>query len=97
MLKFGLVQLLVLALFGLVIPFFAFRLSRRIGVRLLLLLAVAIGLGYGALKAENPWFGDGLVGNLTLMAASALALLAYVGLAVAGATIVARAASSFRA
>jgi hypothetical protein len=75
MLKIGLVQLLVLALFGLVIPFFAYRLSRRIGVRLLLLLAVAIGLGYGALKAENPWSSH-LVGNLTLMAGSALVLLA---------------------
>jgi hypothetical protein len=97
MLKIGLVRLLAVALFGLVIPLGAYRLGRRIGVRLVLLLAVALGLGYGALKAENPWSGDGLVGNLTLMAASALVLLAYVGLAIGAAIVVAKATSSFRA
>ena len=96
MLKIGLVRLFWVALFGLVIPFGAYRLSRRIGVRLLLLLAVAIGLGYGALKADNPWNRDGLLGNLTLMATSALVLLAYVGFSVGAATLVARATSSFR-
>ncbi len=97
MLKIGLVRLLAVALFGLLIPFGAYRPSRRIGVRLLLLLAAAIGLGYGALKADNPWNGDGLLGNLTLMAGSALVLLAYVALAVGAAKLVARATSSFRA
>ena len=82
MLKIGLFRLFWVALFGLVIPFGVYKLSCRIGVRLLLLLAVAIGLGYGALKAEHPWSGSGLAGNLTLMAASALVLLAYAGLAV---------------
>ncbi len=66
-------------------------------MRLLLLLAVLIGLGYGALKAEGPWNGDGLLGNLLLMAASAAVFLAYAALAVGAAALVARAASSFRA
>jgi len=96
MLKIGVVQLLAVALFGFVIPFGLYRLSRRIGAPLLLILAVAIGLGYGALKAENPWSGDGVLGNLRLMAVSALALLAYAGLAVAAASLVAKATSSIR-
>jgi hypothetical protein len=73
MLKIGLVRLLWLALIGLLIPVGVYRLSRLIGAPLLLLLAVAIGLGYGALKADNPWNGDGLAANLGLMAVSALA------------------------
>ncbi len=89
MLRFGLVRLLWLALFGLAIPFGAYRLSRRIGMRLVLLLAVAIGLGYGALKADNPWNGDGLLGNMLLMATSALVAAAYVGLSVGAARAVA--------
>ena len=96
MLKIGLVRLFWVALFGLVIPFGAYTLSRRIGVRLLLLLAVATGLGYGALKAENPWSGQGLVGNLTLMAVSALALIAYAALSVGAVTAIARATSRIR-
>ncbi len=29
--------------------------------------AVALGLAYGAIKADNPWSGDGLFQNLQLM------------------------------
>jgi hypothetical protein len=89
MLKIGLVRLLWLAFIGLVIPLGAYRLSSRIGT--LLLLAVAIGLGYGALKADNPWSGDGLVANLGLMAVSALALAAYAGASVGVARLIAKA------
>ncbi len=97
MLKIGFVRLLAVALFVFVIPFGAYRLSRRMGTPLVLILAVAIGLGYGTLKAENPWSGDGLLGNLRLMAVSALVLLAYAGLAVGAASLVAKATSSFLA
>ena len=90
MLKIGLVRLVWLALFGFLVPVGVYRLSRRLGVTLLLILAAALGLGYAALKADNPWSGDGLFGNLTLMAASALVVLAYVGLIIAGARVVAR-------
>jgi hypothetical protein len=96
MLKIGLVRLFYLALFGVVIPYGAYRLSRRIGAPLLLLLAGATGFGYGPVKADNPWNGDGLFGNLLLMAGSALVLLAYIGLAVGAAVFVAKAAANPR-
>jgi hypothetical protein len=70
--------------------------SRRIGTPLLLVLVVAIGLGYGALKADNPWSGDGLDANLLLMATSALVLLVYAAPAVGAAAIVAKAAANLR-
>ncbi len=89
--------LIWLLLFGLVIPFAAYRFSRRIGVGRLLTLAAGVGLAYGALKADNPWIGDGLLGNLRLMATSALVLLVYAGSAVGAARLVAKAISSFRA
>jgi hypothetical protein len=96
MLKIGLLRLFWVALFGLIIPFGVYRLSRRIGVCLLMLLAVAIGLGYGALKADNPWNGDGLVGNLGLMAVSALALAAYAGASVGAVLLIAKTRPNIR-
>jgi|SRR5579871_766949 len=93
MLRIGPVRLLLIALFGLVLPFCAFWLRRRIGLGPLLLLAVLAGLGYGAVKADNPWNGAGLQGNLLLMATATAAALVYVGAAVGAAAIVAKAAS----
>ncbi len=93
MLKVGLVRLLAIVLFGFVVPFGAYRLSRRIGAPLTLLLGAALGLGYGALKADSPWNGDGLDANLFFMAASALVAAVYIGLAVWAAVAVARAGS----
>ncbi len=90
MLKFGLVRLLAVAAFGFAVPFGLYKLSRRTGLTVLLVSAVALGLGYGALKADNPWNGDGLFRNLLFMAASALVVAAYVGLSVGAAKAVAR-------
>ena len=90
MLRVGFVRLLAVLVFGIVIPFGLWRLSRAIGVSLVIVAAVALGLAYGALKADNPWSGDGLAGNLRLMAVSAIALAAYVGVSVAAATAIAR-------
>ncbi len=96
MLKIGLFRLLGLVLLGVIIPFFAYRLSRLIGTRLVLVLAVAVGLVYGAVKADNPWSGDGLFGNLTLMATSAVVVFAYVGLTVGVAAAIATVISKLR-
>ena len=82
--------------FGVVVPFFIFKLGRLIGFAPLLALAVFIGLGYGAVKAEYPWYGNGIVGNATFMAASALGLVAYVALSYSAASFIGRAASSLR-
>ena len=52
--------------------------------------AVALGLAYGVIKADNPWSGDGLFQNLQLMGVSAVALAAYVAASVLAARAIAR-------
>ena len=83
MLRLGLVRLLAILVFGIAVPYGLFKLSRPLGLWPLLVTAVAVGLAYGAIKADNPWSGDGLTANLRLMTVSALALAAYAGLSVA--------------
>jgi hypothetical protein len=73
--------------FGVLIPFFMFKLGRLIGFAPLLALAFLIGLAYGAVKAEYLWYD---------MATSAFVLAAYVALSYSAASVVSRAASSLR-
>jgi hypothetical protein len=87
--KIGIVSIAAIVLFGLIIPFAAYRLARRIGLRLLLASAPALGLGYGALKSDEPWTGQGVVENLAFMLASALVVVLYIGLSVGAAGLVA--------
>ena len=47
MARIGLYPALIIVIFGIIAPFFIFRLSRLIGFLPLLLLAFALGLGYG--------------------------------------------------
>jgi hypothetical protein len=89
--KIGILSIAAILLFGLIIPFAAYRLARWLGFRLLLALALAVGLGYGAIKSEQPWTGQGVVENLALMLASALIVVLYAGLSVGAAGLVARA------
>ena len=96
MARIGLYSTLIVMVFGVVAPFFIFRFCRWVGFRAFLALTVCIGLGYGAVKAESPWYGDGIVRNATLMAASALVLVAYVALSYGGASLVESTASLFR-
>jgi hypothetical protein len=93
MLKIGILRLLTLVAFGFVVPFALHHLRRRIGSRVLLALALVIGLGYGALKADNSWGGQGLVRNVALIATSGVAVLAYVAISVGAAGMVAKAIS----
>ncbi len=58
--KIGIISIAAITLFGLIIPSALYRLSRRIGLTLLLASALAVGLGYGALKSEQPWAGHGI-------------------------------------
>jgi hypothetical protein len=87
---------LLFLLFGVIIPFAAYRLKRRIGFRLLLALSIAAGLAYGALKSENPWTSQAVVNNAALMLASALVVCAYIALGVGAASLVGKAVSSLR-
>ena len=89
MLRFGLVRLVAAVVIGIAVPFGLYKLSRRVGLRLLLAFALTVGLAYGAVKADNLWNGDGLLGNLLLMATSAIAAAAYVGLSVGAAKAIA--------
>lgn len=96
MVRLGIVPLLAFVVFGLAIPFGAYRLGRRTGLPALLVIALAIGLGYGALKADNPWSGSGLINNVLLMGASGVVLLGYAALSVGAAKLVARMVSGRR-
>jgi hypothetical protein len=83
MLRFGLVRLLAVLVFGVAIPWAIFRLSRAIGAPLTLVGAAALGLAYGAVKADHPWAGEGLSDNLRIMAVSAAVILGYAGVSLA--------------
>jgi hypothetical protein len=57
--RLGLYSALIVVVFGVVAPFFIFKLGRLIGFAALLALAFVLGLGYGAVKAEYHWNGNG--------------------------------------
>ena len=63
MARIGLYSSLVIVVFGVVAPFFIFKLGRLIGFAPLLVLAFLAGLGYGAIKAGYPWDEQGWAGN----------------------------------
>ncbi len=95
MARIGLYPSLIIVVFGVVVPFFIFKLGRSIGFMPLLALAVLVGLGYGGVKVEYPW-SEGSLGNAMFMTASVLAWVAYVALSYSAASIVSTAASSLR-
>jgi hypothetical protein len=94
MLRLGFVRLLAVLVFGIALPYGLWRLNRHFGLALMIGAAVALGLAYGALKADNPWSGDGLADNLRLMGVSAFVLAAYVGVSVWAVRVVARSVHS---
>ena len=96
MARIGLFSILIFVVFGALIPIFIFRLCRWIGFRPFLALTFLIGLLYGSLKAEYPWYGKGILGNAALMAASGLVLVIYVGLSYGGVSLAGKAASFLR-
>jgi hypothetical protein len=96
MARIGLYSSLIIVAFGVVVPFFIFKLGRLIGFAPLLALAFFVGLGYGALKAEYPWDERGSLGNAVFMAASVLAWVLYVALSYGAASFISRTASSLR-
>jgi hypothetical protein len=77
MARIGLYPALIIVVFGIVAPFFIVKLGRFVGFIPLLALALLVGLGYGALKAEYPWVANGLLGNVAFMGASAVLFVIY--------------------
>jgi hypothetical protein len=96
MARIGFYPALIVVVFGIVAPFFIFRLGRLIGFAPLLAVAFVFGLGYGAVKAAYPWVGQGSLGNALFMAASVLAWVVYFALSYGAASFISRTASSLR-
>jgi hypothetical protein len=90
MLKIGFLRVLAVLALGIALPYGLYRLSRAVGALAVIVAAVALGLAYGAIKADSPWSGDGLQVNLRLMVVSAAVLGVYVGLSVAAARAIAK-------
>jgi hypothetical protein len=96
MARLGLYPALIIIVFGVVAPFFIFKFGRLIGFAPLLVLAFVLGLGYGAVKAEHPWYANGLLGNVAFMAASAFILVAYAAVSYSGGALIDKTMSSLR-
>jgi hypothetical protein len=96
MARLGLYPALIVVVFGIVAPFFIFKLGRLIGFVPLLASAFVLGLGYGAAKAEYPWVANGLIGNVAFMAASVAAWVVYVAVSCSAGALIDKAISSLR-
>jgi hypothetical protein len=96
MARMGLYPALIIVVFGIVAPFFVFKLGRFIGFGPLLALAFVLGLGYGAAKAEYPWVANGLIGNVAFMGASAFLLVAYAAVSWSAGALIDKTMSTLR-
>ncbi len=96
MARIGLYPALIVVVFGIVAPFFIFKLGRLIGLAPLRALAFVLGLGYGAVKAEYPWVANGALGNLAFMAGSAFILAVYAAVSYSAGALIDKAISSLR-
>jgi hypothetical protein len=96
MARIGLYPALIVVVFGIVAPFFVFKLGRLIGFAPLLVLAFVLGLGYGAVKAEYPWVANGLIGNVAFMGGSAFLLVGYAAVSWSVGALIDKAISSLR-
>jgi hypothetical protein len=94
MAKLGLYPALIVVVFGIVAPFFVFKLGRLIGFGSLLVLAFVVGLGYGAVKAEYPWVANGLIGNVAFMGGAAFILVVYAAVSYSAGALIDKTISS---
>jgi hypothetical protein len=94
--RIGLYPALIIVVFGIVAPFFIFKFGRLIGLAPLLVLAFALGLGYGAVKAEYPWVANGLIGNIAFMTASAFLFVVYAAVSYSAGALIDKTMSSLR-
>jgi hypothetical protein len=77
MARIGLYPALIIVVFGIVVPFFIFKLGRLVGFAPLLGVAGVLGFGYGVVKSGYPWGDQGTFSGAAFIAASVLALVAY--------------------
>ncbi|HEY1864857.1 MAG TPA: hypothetical protein VGG77_14500 [Roseiarcus sp.] len=96
MARLGLYPALIIVVFGVVAPFFIFKFGRLIGFTPLLALALVFGLGYGAVKAEYRWYGNGLLGNVAFMAGAGFILVIYAAVAYSAGALIDKTMSTFR-
>jgi hypothetical protein len=96
MARIGLYPALIIVVFGIVAPFFIFKLGRFVGFIPLLALALLVGLGYGALKAEYPWVANGLLGNVAFMGASAFLCVIYAAVSYSAGALIDRTISALQ-
>ena len=96
MARIGLYPALIIVFFGVIAPFFIFKLGRLIGFAALLALAFVLGLGYGAVKAEYPWVANGLIGNVAFMAASTFFFVIYAAVAYSAGAFIDKTISAFQ-
>ena len=96
MARIGLYPALIIVVFGVVAPFFVFKLGRVIGFAPLLILAFVLGLAYGAVKADYPWVANGLIGNLAFMGGSAFLLVGYAAVSWSVGALIDKTLSSLR-
>jgi len=94
--RLGLYPALIVVVFGVVAPFFIFKLGRFMGFAPLLALAFVLGLGYGAVKAEYPWVANGALGNIPFMAGSAFILVLYAAVSYSAGALIDKTISSLR-
>ena len=96
MARLGLYPALIIVILGVVAPFFIFRFGRFIGFAPLFALAFVLGIGYGAVKAEYPWYANGLLGNVAFLAGSAIIFVVYAAVSYSAGALIDKTMSSFR-
>lgn len=96
MTRLGLYPALIVVILGVIAPFFIFRFGRFIGFAPLLALALVLGIGYGAVKAEYPWVANGFLGNVAFTAGSAFILVIYAAVAYSAGALIDKTVTSLR-
>jgi hypothetical protein len=94
--RLGLYPALIVVVFGVLAPFFIFKLGRLIGFVALLALAFVLGLAYGAVKAEYPWVANGLIGNIAFMAGAAFLFVIYAAVSYSAGALIDKTISALR-
>ena len=94
--RLGLYPALIIVVFGVVAPFFIFKLGRFIGFAPLLALAFAAWHWLRRGEGGIPLVWERTLGNVAFMAASALILVAYAAVSYSAGALIDKTMSSLR-